>query len=193
MKWNEEKIKKLAPSEVRQLKDNAERRGRDDVVRMCEFVLADRQKFHVESKTKAKKRNGSRLVSRSKAFEMRGVTLRNKRWSWGGVRESDGAVVLTMWADSIVRQDGNSRYLLWAANTDGSRPWSDNAGGKERLRHCKLALEQGEAEGILIYGERRGKDLPPESSSKVHGADGATVIRFRVEQDGNEFWAVWQG
>ena len=192
MEWNEDKIKKLTTTEVRQLKDNAERRGRQDVVRMCELVLDDRPKIRLEKNTKTDKRSGPKLVSRSKAFEMWGVTLRNRRWSWGGVRESDSMVVLTIWADTILRQDGISRYLLWAPNTDGGRPWSDRAGGRERLRHCELALHHGEGEGILIYGERRGKDLPTEVSSKVHGADAITVIRFRVEKQGNEYWALWR-
>src|SRR5438270_755703 len=75
--------------------------------------------------------DGRPLVSRKKAFEMRGVTLRNPRWSWGGIRPTDGTVAFTIWASEIQTSDGIARYLLWAPNRGGDQPWSDTAGGRE--------------------------------------------------------------
>jgi hypothetical protein len=66
-------------------------------------------------------------------------------------------------------------------------------GGKERLKHCQLALARGEAEGLLIYGARRGQDVPLDEVSRVTGADPQTVLRFCVEQRDDEYWAVWGG
>jgi hypothetical protein len=73
------------------------------------------------------------------------------------------------------KADGADRYLLWAPNIGDSRPWSDTAGGKERLEHCRVALERGAAEGLLIYGER---------------VDGETVLDLRVEKRDEEYWAT---
>lgn len=68
---------------------------------------------------------------------MQGVKLHNPYWSWGGVR-ADGSVVLTIWANEIERNGKNCRCLLWGPNHDGSCPWSDKLGGKERLSIASL-------------------------------------------------------
>lgn len=190
--WTRERIAALKPNEVRQLRANAERLREHDVVALCDEVLGSRSK-EVGPRTAKRQRelDGRPLVSRSKAFEMRGVKLRNPRWSWGGIRASDGDVVFTIWANEI-RTDGDTRrYMLWGANRGGDRPWSDTAGGRERLEHCQIALARGEGEGVLIYGEQRGRDLPLQEASKVSGADPHTVLRFKVQREGDEYWAVW--
>ena len=81
--------------------------------------------------------------------------------------------------------------LLWGPDRDGSRPWADKLGGRERQRHCIAAKQKNEGEGVLIYGARRGKDLPADEASQVEGADPHRVIRFRVEIRGEDYWAVW--
>ena len=190
--WSIDRIKKLSAAEVRQLRKNAQYRKRDDVVGMCDEALRTSRKANTAGRAgKKPPRTGPRLVSRSKAFEARGVKLRNSRWSRGGVRESDGLVVFTVWARDIETSGEDCRYRLWAPNTDGLHPWSDTAGGKERLEQCGLALSQGQAEGILIYGEQRGSELPLEKASKVTGADADTVLRFSVRREGAEYWADW--
>ena len=192
--WSIDRIKKLSAAEVRQLRNNAQSRGGEDVVSMCDEVLRTSRKASAASRAgKKPSRSGPQLVSRSKAFKMRGVRLRNPRWSWGGVRESDGLVVFTVWARDIGTSGDDCRYCLWAPNTDGLHPWSDTTGGKERLEQCRLALSQDHAEGILIYGAQRGTDLPLEEASKVTGADLNTVLRFSVRQEGLEYWAIWNG
>ena len=122
---------------------------------------------------------------------MRGVQLNAGMSSWGGVRRSDGVVVLSLWADDVRSEHGGCSCLLWAPNKAGSRPWSDTRAGNERLEHCKLAVQQGEAEAILVHGLRLDGVLPEQRARSVSGADPAVVIRFQVVQRGAEYWAVW--
>ncbi len=192
MEWTKNRIEALQTSEVRQLRTNANARGNQEVVAMCDEVLVGRPPVRKPRKAKRQRElDGRPLVSRTKAFEMRGVKLRNTRWSWGGIRESDGSIVFTVWASDIEKTGGTCRYMLFGPDRGGDRPWSDTAGGKERLAHCRIAVQRGEAEGLLIYGERRGTDIPLDDVSKVTGADPQTVLRFRVERRGEEYWAVW--
>jgi hypothetical protein len=133
------------------------------------------------------------LVARVRAFEARGVFLVDPRTSWGGVRKSDGVVVMALWADAVETADGGCRYLLWAPNVDGLRPWSDKPAGKERLQHCRRALELGGAEGLLVYGQRLAEHLPEDKAYAVYGADAETLLSFKVAHVGAEFWAQWGG
>jgi hypothetical protein len=107
------------------------------------------------------------------------------------VRKADGKVVMALWADAVESAEGACRYLLWAPNADGSRPWSDTPAGKERLEHCKRALELGSAEGLLVHGEGLAGHLPEEKAYAIHGVDAETVLVFEVERIGAEFWAAW--
>lgn len=192
MDWTSERIERLTTAEVRQLRANAEVLGKVAVLALCDEALSRRPKRALGHGA-ARKRipDDSHLVSRGKAFETRGVTLQNPRWSWGGVRRSDGAVIMTIWADAVQTSDGTCSYLLWAPNVNGSRPWSDKPGGRERLEHCRLAFAHGAAEGLLVYGERLRGKLPEDSASTVRGADPNTVLHFRVVRRGEEFWATW--
>ena len=192
MDWTKDRIEPLTTAEVRQLRANAETLGKVDVLALCDEVLSQRPKRALGHRAgRTRSRDDRHLVSRSKALETRGVILRNPSWSWGGVRRSDGAVIMTIWADDIQSSDGTCSCLLWAPNVKGSRPWSDKPGGRERLEHCRLALALGTAEGLLVYGERLEGKLPEDKASTVHGADPTTVLRFRVVRRGEEFWATW--
>lgn len=191
--WTKERVAALDTAAIRQLRANAANIGEDQIAALCDEALASRPRSSGARRTAVKResRNGPQLVSRGKAFEMRGVKLHNPRWSWGGIRQADGTVVFTVWAKDIGAAGDTRKYMLFGPDRGGQRPWSDTPGGKERLRHCQLALSAGEAEGVLIYGERRGEDLPLDEVSRVSGADPHTVLRFRVVQEGDEFWAVW--
>jgi hypothetical protein len=98
---------------------------------------------------------------------------------------------MSLWAPAVLSSEGGCSQLLWAPNDDGSRPWSDSAAGQERLKHCKLALERGGAEGILVYGEHADGVLGEQNARSVYGADPERLVQFQVEQRGEEYWAVW--
>jgi hypothetical protein len=107
------------------------------------------------------------------------------------VRRSDGTVVFGMWADAVQSRDGGCACLLWTPKSEGAHRWSDSPAGRERLRHCQLALAGAGAEGLLVYGERLEGHAPEEKARSIHGVDPQTVVRLRVEKRGEEYWAVW--
>jgi hypothetical protein len=172
-KWSKEKIDTLSTPELRALLENAERLKEAEVAALCNELLDARPRGRPALR-RDRRAGIARLVSRRRAFEMNGVSARNRVWSSGGMR-SDGAVFLTLRADEMQKADGAHSYLLWAPNIADSRPWSDTAGGKERLEHCRVALERGTAQGLLMYGKR---------------VDGETVLHLRLEKRGEEYWAT---
>lgn len=189
--WTREKIDALTTADVRQLRVNAERLSEAEVMALCDAVMVTRPRGGAVNRAPRRKKGTPRLVSRSKAFELRGVVLRNPIWSRGGVRQSDGAVVLTVWASDVRTAGGGCSYLLWAPNVDGSRPWSDKSGGKERLEHCRLALERGEAEGLLVHGQPLEGSLPEDRAASVDGVDPEVVLHLKIEKREQEYWAIW--
>ena len=190
--WTKDKISTLTTPEVRQLRVNAERLFETEIAALCNEVLDARPRGHAAVRRPRRKAEARRLVSRSKALGMRGVSLRNRFWSRGGIR-ADGGVVMTLWAAYVHSAAGACSYLLWAPNVEGSRPWSDKPGGQERLEHCRKALERGEAEGLLVYGERLEGSLPEDKALSVDGADPEMVLVMQVEKRAQEYWATWGG
>jgi hypothetical protein len=190
--WTAERIERLGTPELRQLRENAEKLGAAAVVALCDAALEGRPKPAARREAAgAVRKLARRLISRSKAFQARGVYLPPVDSGWCGVRKSDGAVVMSLWGPAIVSTDGSCSQLLWAPNVDGARPWSDLPAGRERLRHCKLALERGAGEGVLVYGEHFDGECAEHNARSVYGADPECVIHFQVEQRGAEYWAVW--
>ena len=190
--WTRERIAQLSVQDIRQLRANAERLGEPGLAALCSEVLNAGKRAQTEARRDSGPGTMARkLIARTKAFEARGVWLQDMRTSWGGVRKSDGGIVMALWAEAIESADGACRYLLWATNASGARPWSDTPAGRERLEHCKRALELGRAEGLLVYGRRMDGKLPEERAAAIHGVDAETVLQFEVEQRGQEFWAVW--
>ena len=59
------------------------------------------------------------------------------------------------------------------------------------MDHCKRALEHGSAEGLLVYGQGLSTHLPEDKAYEIHGVDPETVLTFKVERVGAEFWAKW--
>jgi hypothetical protein len=186
--WPRERIAQLERDEIEQLRANALALGESEIAELCDAVLATRtERGRGSAATRAK---AKRLVSRSAAFEARGVYLHNLRTSWGGVRRSDGTVVFGIWADAVKSRDGGCACLLWQPN-GGSHPWSDSPAGRERLKHCELAVASTGAEGLLVYGERLAGHAPEEKARSIHGVDPHTVVQLRVVKQGEEYWAVW--
>ena len=189
--WTPERIAQLSVQDIKQLRQNAERLNESGVAALCSEALAKRRERVPSARRSGATTKPRHLVPRTRAFEARGVWIQNARTSWSGVRKSDGAVVIALWADSIECASGGCRYLLWAPNIDGSRPWSDQPAGIERRDHCKRAVELGRAEGLLVYGERLADRIPEDRARAIHGVDPQTVVVFEVEQRGGEFWARW--
>lgn len=189
--WTPERIAQLSAEDIKQLRQNAERLNEPDVVALCTQALSKASRTTRAGTKSGHGTKARRLIARQRAFEARGVWLDDARTSWGGLRKSDGAVVIALWAASIESTDGTCSCLLWAPNIDGARPWSDAAAGRERLTHCKRAMELGRAEGLLVYGDRLVDHLPEERAYAVHGVDPETVIVFQVEMRGAEYWATW--
>lgn len=190
-RWTIERIARLAQREVTQLRINAAGLGDAVVVALCDKVLQlDRPSVLVEKAGRRLKAKHPRLVTRRNAFETRGVMLPALS-SWGGIRSSDGTVVLSIWRDGIRSENGVCSYLLWAPNEKGSRPWSDKPGGRERLEHCRQACERGTAEGLLVYGEKLDGHLPEDRAMTVAGVDPSVVLHVEVVLRGREYWAVW--
>ena len=188
--WTAERVEQLSAQDIQQLRENAERLGKTEVVALCDGALKTRRTT-TSKRGAATPRQTRRLISRSNAFQARGVYLVDASASWSGVRRSDSVVVMGLWAKAVVSSEGSCSQLLYAPNVDGSRPWSETASGKERLEHCKLALQSGSAEGLLIYGEPLEGFLPEHKARSVYGVDPELVVRFQVERRGDEYWAVW--
>ena len=186
--WSRERVERLSKLEMEQLRANAERLGETALADMCaELIKRARSATGKAAAAKSPKR---RLISRAKAFEARGVFLTDPRSSWSGVRKSDGRVVMTIWDAAVKSGEGGCSCLLWGPNVEGARPWSDTPAGRERLEHCKLALEGG-AEGLLVHGEPLDGRLPEDKARTILGVDPETVLSFKVEKRGDEYWAIW--
>lgn len=191
--WTADSVARLFDDELRQLRENALALSAAEVVSLCDAALDARASSvtHKRASLAMREKDRAKLISRRKAFEMRGVQLHAGMSSWGGVRTTDGMVVLSLWADDVRQEKGGCSCLLWAPNDAGARPWSDTAAGRERLHHCKLALERGRAEGFLVHGVRREGFLPEERASTIQGADAHMHIAFEVVMRGTAYWAVW--
>jgi hypothetical protein len=189
--WTAERIARLSAQDIKQLRANAERLQDAELAGLCAQALESACVAHAAPRPKSPRGHARKLIARGRAFVARGVWLDDPKTSWGGVRRSDGAVVMALWADDILSADGTCSYLLWRPNTGGRRPWSDTPAGKERLGHCKRALEAGRAEGLLVHGQSLQGCLPQERAHTVYGVDPDTVLAFEVQLRGEEYWAVW--
>jgi hypothetical protein len=190
VEWTMERVAKLERDEIEQLRNNALGLGKPEIAALCDAALLKCVKPR-RSAAPARSAGARRLVSRATAFETRGVYLESAQGSWGGIRKSDGTVVMGLWADAVKSRNGGCACLLWAPNTDGSRPWSDSTCGRERLRQCELVMEGAAAEGLLVFGEALEGHVPEEKARSVHGVDPQSFISFKIEKRAGQYWAVW--
>ena len=191
--WTRERLDSLSTPELRVLHQNAIRLGEVELAETCDSILGGRPRGKPVARRASRKGLRQGLVSRFAALGARGVSPASRFWSRGGIRPGDGTVVLVLWAEDARYEAGRSEFLLWAPNVDGSRAWSDSAGGRERLEHCRAARERGVAEGLLAYGVRLEGTLPEEKVLFSDGTDIENIVELRVEQRGEEFWGVSAG
>jgi len=190
--WTRERLDALSRQELVNLQANAERLDERELADLCATLLKERPRRGALSSAVVTRLKGRpKLIPRTRAFEARGVSLHDPRTSWSGVRKADGMVVMALWRAAVQARDGGCACLLWSPNVAGARPWSDTPAGRERLEHCKLAIEREDAEGMLVYGQPLEGRLPEDRASTVLGIDAETVIRFQVEMRGAEYWASW--
>jgi len=190
--WTRERLDALSRQELVNLQANAERLDERELADLCATLLKERPRRGALSSAVVTRLKGRpKLIPRTRAFEARGVSLHDPRTSWSGVRKADGMVVMALWRAAVQARDGGCACLLWSPNVAGARPWSDTPAGRERLEHCKLAIERQDAEGMLVYGQPLEGRLPEDRASTVLGIDAETVIRFQVEMRGAEYWASW--
>jgi len=189
-KWSKEQLDKLSTLELRALLVNAERLQEPEVAALCSEILDARPRGHVTVRQQRLPGQSRHLVSRGKAFEAHGVSLRHRVWSRGGVRP-DGAVLMTVNAEDVQKAESGGSCLLWGPNVNDSRPWADTPGGKERLEHCRIALERGAAEGLLAYTKRAVGAAPGEKTAGADRVDPKTILNLQIEKRGEEYWATW--
>lgn len=190
--WTRERLDQLTRQDILNLQANAARLGEQELAALCGELLKERpRRGPAGTRAASRTKRGEKLIPRGRAFAARGVYLTDPRTSWSGVRKADGAVVMALWQGAVRLRDGACTCLLWAPNVDGARPWADTAAGRERLEHCKLAIERQGAEGLLVHGEPLEGRLPEEKARTILGIDTDTVVRFKVEMRGAEYWASW--
>lgn len=119
-----------------------------------------------------------RKVSRIQAFAEQGVSLQFPARSWSGVRADDGAVVIALREGEVQSGFDGFRCLLWTPVIEGATEWIDRPAKAERLQHCRLALLDGRAEGLVVGGPRG--EVSADS-----------VLELRVELRDGEYWAFW--
>lgn len=116
----------------------------------------------------------SRRISRSAAFAAQGVALKYPAASWSGVRSDDRMVVFAIHARDVLGDHEGFSCALWTP----ARGEFDSPARRERLEHCRLALQCGGAEGLLAYGETAEMDP-------------AFLLSMRLDRQGREYWARW--
>jgi hypothetical protein len=75
-------------------------------------------------------------MSITELFKKLGAPLVNSRWSWGSVRELDGAVFLRVWQDRKINEGGHT--FLMVSHHEKYEDDPDNRGYKERISHIEL-------------------------------------------------------
>jgi hypothetical protein len=116
----------------------------------------------------------NRAVFRARFFQTHGVTLESHARSSSGVREADGMVVFAMPVERVRVDAWGCSCLLWT----GCDRLLDDAITVVTLRHCRLAVQHGIAEGFLL-----GKKLAPMERQEL--------LALRVVKVGREYWAKW--
>jgi hypothetical protein len=116
----------------------------------------------------------NRAVLRARFFQSHGVTLESQARSRSGVREGDGMVMFAMPVERVRVDAWGCSCLLWTV----CDRLLDDAISVETLRHCRLAVQHGVAEGFLL-----GSDHSPMECQEL--------LALRVVKIAREYWAKW--
>lgn len=115
---------------------------------------------------------------RAFVFAWQGVNVQFPARSRSGVRDCDGMVVFAIQAGQVRADDWGLSCLLWTPAAPRAVA-SDVATDAEILRHCRLAVRRGMAEGFLLYDE------DPDATRREG------MLSLRVVRAGREYWARW--
>lgn len=114
-------------------------------------------------------------MSQAELFETLGAPLKNVRWSWGGVRKSDGAVFLRVWQDGTKKINGK-RYI-WISVEN---PLGNDLGENERMDHLKL-VQAGHPCYLVMCQAVDTSAAPRAIQRLVAGSECNTVIELKRE------------
>jgi hypothetical protein len=123
-------------------------------------------------------------MSISELFEQMGAPLNNVRWSWGAVRQADGAVFLRVWEDEI-RIPHNKVLMRLTANRVFQVENPRNLGYRERARHVQLVKDGAPLFMVICRAQDRNEH--PRTIAWFNAENvfrGGAITEF----DG-EFWA----
>lgn len=115
---------------------------------------------------------------RAFVFAWQGVNVQFPARSRSGVRDYDSMVVFAMLAAQVQVDDWGLSCRLWAPAAPRTIA-SDSATEAEMLKHCRVAVRRGMAEGFLLY-----QDDP--DATRREG-----MLALRVVRTGREYWARW--
>jgi hypothetical protein len=119
----------------------------------------------------------------SDLFAYLGAPFSNARWSWGAVRESDGAVFLRVWQGEEQKIDG--RYFTRISSNAfylASEP--TNLGYMERSRHIEL-IRRGAMSYMIMC---RGRDIEGSPTEIVGFDDRALFVGGDLIEIDGESW-----
>ena len=119
-------------------------------------------------------------MSLTSHFEKLGAPLKNSRWSWGAVREKDGAVFLRVWQDQKIRV--NNKIYMMVTHHEAYVGNESSPGYRERLEQVKLAREGRPVYMIMCLVEN-ADDSPRKIKS--FNRDDVFVGGELIEQSGD--------
>lgn len=104
------------------------------------------------------------MASITEHFKYLGAPLANQRWSWGGVRDSDGAVFLRAWQDQIKTLEPKRHYVLVADRARYGEEGDGSPGHQERLEHLDR-IRAGATAYVVMCINRAGSGSPRQIES----------------------------
>lgn len=122
------------------------------------------------------------VTAPSELFRRFGAALANTVWSWGAVRQSDGAVFLRVWQDRE-RRIGDT-WCTMVLHEVAALPDPGNLGRQERIRH--LDLIRNGAVSYLVMCEAKDVDASPRSIKSIN--DRELFVGGRLLEMDGDLW-----